>query len=479
MPKAVSSTKKIERKAAPKVSKAKAPSPALKTDDESIGDEELEDSMIDIQLEDEDDDDASMGDESIGDDEDGMMDEDDVEDVEDENQEGVDKDEGPQAGPSKPQPKGNHRNLYAPPTLDELDNLSSTSSASFTLQLSALLQSTLLPTTPHSSLKTLLTELHSTINTIPASAALTPREGIEKVGLPIISPSEFMPRKVNWTVGYSQPKEVFVSGSWSVVGGYKTGKGEQGGVDMVLVMPDVRFPSCSTVVVKLTAQELFTPKDRLDYRYFYKRGYYLGIVKSSLEKASRREGGLGGATVAWDSQDERRPVIAISVGKGVSLPCQTVEMTDITDQGLKHRLTVRIHASPPPHMFAPTSLSPSRSLLRHADLDQSSPTPHYSNSLLHDTLHKSNLLHLHRLSTSLNERVVDSFMALWRIWCTRRGIRRERGGSGWFGQMVLGWVINGGEIGSKGLKRRGLGKGLGYWGALRAGWEFLGASGVF
>jgi hypothetical protein len=40
--------------------------------------------------------------------------------------------------------------------------------------------------------------------------------------------------------------------------------------------------------------------------------------------------------------------------------------------------------------------------------------------------------------------------------------------------MVLGWVINGGEVGIKGIKRRGLGKGLGYWGAIRAGWEFLG-----
>lgn len=40
--------------------------------------------------------------------------------------------------------------------------------------------------------------------------------------------------------------------------------------------------------------------------------------------------------------------------------------------------------------------------------------------------------------------------------------------------MILGWVVDGGEVGKKGIKRRGLGKGLGYWGALRAGWEFLG-----
>jgi U3 small nucleolar RNA-associated protein 22 len=149
---------------------------------------------------------------------------------------------------------------------------------------------------------------------------------------------------------------------------------------------------------------------------------------------------------------------------------------DTSEQGLKHRLTIRIHASPPPNLFVPSTLSPSRNLLRHADLDQSTPTPLYSTALLHDTIHKSTLLHLHRLSTTLSERVVDSFLALWRIWCARRGIRRERGGSGWFAGMVLGWIISGGEVGVKGIKRRGLGKGLGHWGALRAGWEFLGMS---
>jgi hypothetical protein len=226
MPKASSSTKRIERKSAPKISKV-VREVSVETSDGSLGDESiLDDDMIDIQSG------GSADDESIGDDEEGMMDGDDLEggdmqDMEDE----------PEAGPSKPK---NHRNLYAPPTLDELDTLSSTSSAAFTLQLSALLQSTLLPTTPHSTLKTLLTDLHGVINSIPSSEPVAPKEGIKKVGLPSISPAEFIPRKVNWTVGYDKPKEVFVSGSWSVVGGYKVGKGEQGGVDMVLVMPDVR-----------------------------------------------------------------------------------------------------------------------------------------------------------------------------------------------------------------------------------------------
>jgi hypothetical protein len=230
MPKAASSTKKVERKAAPKISKA-VRAVSVETSDGSLGDESIldddDDDMIDIQSG------GSADDESIGDDEEEMMEGDDIEGG---NMQDMDE---PEAGPSKPK---NHRNLYAPPTLDELDTLSSTSSAAFTLQLSALLQSTLLPTTPHSTLKTLLTDLHGVINSIPSSEPVAPKEGIKKVGLPSISPAEFLPRKVNWTVGYDKPKEVFVSGSWSVVGGYKVGKGEQGGVDMVLVMPDVRAP---------------------------------------------------------------------------------------------------------------------------------------------------------------------------------------------------------------------------------------------
>lgn len=67
---------------------------------------------------------------------------------------------------------------------------------------------------------------------------------------------------------------------------------------------------------RVNIQELFTPKDRLDYRYFYKRAYYLGVVKAGLAKASKAEGNLSGASIAWDCQDERRPVIAITVGKG-------------------------------------------------------------------------------------------------------------------------------------------------------------------
>lgn len=128
--------------------------------------------------------------------------------------------------------------------------------------------------------------------------------------------------------------------------------------------------------------------------------------------------------------------------------------------------------------FPLATLYPSKSLIRTGD-DESIPTPQCASSILQDTLHKPALLHLHRLSQALDERVAAKFLALWRIWAARRGIPVSRGGSGYFASMLLGWVVDGGLLGGKGEDRaatkraRGLGKGLGAWGALRAAWEFL------
>lgn len=231
MPKVGSKRSSNGRQPAPKAQKLDA-SPPVESADEGI----FVDPMIDVQPSDDDMsdadesvvDDASIGSEDDGDDGLDMVEDAAAEDEEHQQQQ-------PTAGPSKPK----HRDLYAPPTLEELDTLSSSTSTSFNLQLSALLSSTLLPLTPHSSLKTVLTEIHTAINAIPDGQAVAPKDGIRAMGLPTISPTESYPKKVNWTVGYEKPAEVFVRGSWSVAGGYKRGKGEQGGVDMVITMPEV------------------------------------------------------------------------------------------------------------------------------------------------------------------------------------------------------------------------------------------------
>lgn len=152
-----------------------------------------------------------------------------------------------------------------------------------------------------------------------------------------------------------------------------------------------------------------------------------------------------------------------------------------SESGLKLATEIRIHAGLPAGVIGVSTMSPSKSLLRIAGAEDFA-TPLYSTSLLRDSLHKADLLHLHRLAQALPSRVADSFLAVWRIWAGRRGIRRERGGSGWFASLLLGWVVEGGEVGgqsgdrAKTKKVKGLGRGLGYWGIVRAAWEFLGES---
>nr|ODN99927.1 hypothetical protein L204_02372 [Cryptococcus depauperatus CBS 7855] len=362
------------------------------------------------------------------------------------------------AGPSK------SKGLYKPPTISEMEMLrgTETGGTAFSLQLSELLESTLLPITPQSNLKTLLSTLHDALLNILPLSPLPPQKAVKRlngVKIPFPGPEEFNPLKkskdVKWTLGWERPEEVIIGGSWGVVGGWKKIKGEMGGIDLVVVMP----------------HNLFSAKDRLDYRYFHKRVHYLAVIFYNLQRLSMEDGPLSGVKLRWSIAmgDERRPVILLSAGK---------------DQGLRYRTEIQIQASIPPNLFQTSSLAPSKSLVRtttSSDETISTPTPLYNTSILHDTLQKPHLLHLHRLHQGLSPstRTMDSYLALWRIWARRRAIPIERGGSGWLARLILQWVTNGGWIGGVGGKRgsihkvNGLGIGLSVWAILRATWEFL------
>lgn len=126
---------------------------------------------------------------------------------------------------------------------------SSSSSNTFNLQLSALLESTLLPTTPNPALSNLLTTLHDTLLSLPSIDPLSPAKALKQLKgkIPEIAPAELRinrgkgkgkAKEVQWKLGFEKPSEVFVGGSWSVCGGYKKGKGVEGDVELVVVMPE-------------------------------------------------------------------------------------------------------------------------------------------------------------------------------------------------------------------------------------------------
>jgi U3 small nucleolar RNA-associated protein 22 len=152
-------------------------------------------------------------------------------------------DSTPQAGPSRTRPAG--KSLYAPPTVEEMDRLRTAQETgnTFTLQLEALLSSTILPSLPHPALKSLLSAVHDFILSLPSLPGVSPKAAVQRIGeIPFPGGTEWSPLKgeVQWTLGWEKPGEVIVGGSWGVCGGYKKGKGEMGGIDLAVVMPTVR-----------------------------------------------------------------------------------------------------------------------------------------------------------------------------------------------------------------------------------------------
>ncbi len=397
-----------------------------------------------------------------------------------------DEDLQPVAGPSKPRSKG--YGLYKPPTLQEMDRLrasETTGSNTFALQLEALLSSTLLPTTPQASLKSLLLTIHSHILSLPVLPPLHPQEAAKRTPMTFPGPEEFSPLRkgadVKWTLGWEKPSEVFVGGSWAVCGGYKKGKGEMGGIDMVVVMPQVCLKARNGAenlddvlakgsdIVSILSQA--SPLSHHHLRFSSVLGF---TVRLSLSRRPAQMGFRGRRRETADHYPHCRERYVLRLDASCSW---------IVEHGLKYRVDITVHASIPTDTFPLSSLYPSKSLIRLASETETPSTSLYSASILHDTLHKSHLLHIYRISQLLPDRTGDSFLALWRIWAARRGINRDRGGSGWFAGFLLGWVVEGGDIGGAGGVRdrtkrvRGLGKGLGYWGAIRAAWEFLGQRG--
>jgi U3 small nucleolar RNA-associated protein 22 len=149
--------------------------------------------------------------------------------------------------------KGKGKSLYAPPTLQELDTLHPGTSTTFQLQQTALLTSTLIPSSSASPLTTLLKAIHSHILSLPPLPPLPPKKALKRLGadrdnVRFSGTEEFgLDKDVKWNFGWEVPEEVFVGGSWGVAGSYKSGKGEMGGVDLVVVMPRVsEFDRCGS-----------------------------------------------------------------------------------------------------------------------------------------------------------------------------------------------------------------------------------------
>ncbi len=121
-------------------------------------------------------------------------------------------------------------------------------------QINALLQSTLLQPTstskPPPGLTSFLTSIHTHLLSLPSLPPLPLKMAVQRlqpVKIPFTKPSPMSEKEPAWKLGWEKPTEVFVAGSWGVVGGYKREKKKVGSkwevgvgkVDLAVLMPDV------------------------------------------------------------------------------------------------------------------------------------------------------------------------------------------------------------------------------------------------
>ncbi|KAI6709376.1 hypothetical protein JHW43_008103 [Diplocarpon mali] len=176
-------------------------------------------------------------------------------------------------------------------------------------------------------------------------------------------------------------------------------------IDMIVVMP----------------ASIFQKKDYLNYRYFYKRAYYLACIAAGLDDTLQQELTL---SFQYFNGNSLHPVL-------VAIPKPACNS--------KSALKYQIHIIPaaPPSFFSKSKLLPDKNAVRPKNLPEHEaaallPTPFYNASLLSDCSFEPFLKLLH--SSVKSAPGFKEACILGRIWLRQRGFGGDvsKGGFGHF-----------------------------------------------
>ncbi|KAJ3150218.1 hypothetical protein HDU89_003307 [Geranomyces variabilis] len=328
------------------------------------------------------------------------------------------------AGPTKrKRPATGNDDLYKAPTNDEMHQLKETGdlfkSNLFKLQIDELLSNVRVDQTKMAPLDKILRKIKDSLDTLEDMPDLPLSEVIPKMkalGVAIPFPNPPPPADAQYKFGFKRPTKVFIVGSYLLKAVSRSPSGTN--VDMAVQMPD----------------SIFTEKDSVNYRYFYKRAYYVAVLAAELRK-QRKELGIKLEFEAFQG-DSRRPVLVIrSAGKGGDY--------DFSKLGFAIRILVTI----PQTLFTPARLAPGRNNVRPAHLGGDAaasaapaPTPRYNAALLQDTAFIAHMNLLHHHATTCGGFREACILA--KVWLTQRGFSGETAGfSGFLFSMLLGYLL--------------------------------------
>ena len=185
----------------------------------------------------------------------------------------------------------------------------------------------------------------------------------------------------------------------------------------------------------ISNKSIFQEKDYLNYRYFYKRAYYLACIATGIEEA---DDCTYAVKFAYQNNSHLQPVIILEPGQG-------------NDDFSKSNCQIRIILAADGAMFPLSKTLPPMNCIR-ANLEGSAPaakstmpTPFYNASLRSECSTLAYLKYLH--GVSLQSDGFTDACVLGSVWLRQRGLRTGLAGGG-FGTFewtcIMALLLHGG-----------------------------------
>ncbi|KAG0049577.1 hypothetical protein BGZ83_005586 [Gryganskiella cystojenkinii] len=318
--------------------------------------------------------------------------------------------------------------LYKAPTNEEIQGLQESSdlfkSNIFKLQIEELLKEVQIDYKKAQPLEAALRKLKEIFDKTPAHKELSLsaiKTSMKKKSIVIPFPSPAPASDIQYTFGYSAPSAMHLVGSFPLKTVAKAREGWS--VDVAVEMPE----------------ELFQEKDHMNYRYFYKRAYYLSVLAAAIQE---KKSGMAAGKIEFSTLngDQRKPILILH-------PSGDKSETDFK----KLRCTIRIIPFIPTTVFPAQRLAPGRNNVRSEAAEQLA-TPQYNTALQQDTAFTTHLTFLYQHSK--NCAAFKDGCILLKVWASQRGLirRTSEGVNGFILEMLMAYLLqSGGANGGKKL----------------------------
>ncbi|ORX83004.1 Nrap protein [Basidiobolus meristosporus CBS 931.73] len=322
--------------------------------------------------------------------------------------------------------------LYKAPTNEEMQELKDATelfhSNLFKLQIAELLSEVRIDYTKMKPLEKTLHHLRSIFDSIPDRKEATKIvKAMKKSKITIPFPNPQPPSDIQYTFGFKKPTLVNLIGSYPL----KTvTKGRHHfNIDVSIEMPE----------------ELFQEKDHMNYRYFYKRAYYIAVIASALKDT---KSGLNlDISFEFLNNDMRRPILVLK-------PVHDRSEFDFS----KAKCVIRIIPTIKQGLFPVQRLAPGRNNVRPnflgldsiSEEDSKLATPQYNASILLDSAPTTHLNFLYQQAKSC-----DNFRdacLLGKVWLNQRGFcDGTTSFNGFLWSMIMGYLLKPGPSGTRRL----------------------------